>query len=253
VARTQGTSDRHPGHLPGGHACDRLVAIRATTATRTAWALGLPVPVPWRRGHLGSVAPCCWPTSEANPAGACVRPQVVHRGGNLVDGAGVDGANFVDNSVGARVHSPYGWSCPKGPTEARSGGDRLKTVPPGWPRSPQGRAGATTAITSTSALSGFFGRFVHQRRVAREGGPAGRPAGRDRHPGVGTPGGRRSLTGAGGAIDGPAALGSSGPTPGPSRSPVTRNLGPMRPPAGPAPRGRVRASAAARHASMLPS
>ena len=51
-----------------------------------------------------------------------------------------------------------------------------------------------TAITSRSGRSPVrFGRFVHQRRAAREGGPVGRPEGRDRHPGVGTPAGRRSL------------------------------------------------------------
>ncbi len=84
----------------------------------------------------------------------------------------------------------YRRPCPKGPMEARNGGDRLKSVPPGRPRSPQGHAGVRSAITSrTDALRSL--RALHLPAVAaREGRDPGRPDGRDRHPGVGTPSGR---------------------------------------------------------------
>src|SRR3954452_16717937 len=79
--------------------------------------------------------------------------------------------------------------------EARSGGDCLKPAPTGRLRSPQRHAVvAVRDHIKVPTLSGYFGRFVHQRRAGPRGpGPVGRPEGRDRHPGVGTPAGRRSL------------------------------------------------------------
>jgi hypothetical protein len=85
----------------------------------------------------------------------------------------------------------------------RSGGDRLKPDPECQAEiTSTALAGATTARSVDRELArrpgavGTFERFVHQRGLVRKDPPAGRPAGRDWHPGVSTPGGRRSLTGA---------------------------------------------------------
>jgi hypothetical protein len=46
-----------------------------------------------------------------------------------VDGFVVTEPKLVDNPLGAVVAAPYSSSCPKGPPEARDGGDNLKSDP----------------------------------------------------------------------------------------------------------------------------
>ena len=80
--------------------------------------------------------------------------------------------------------------------EARSGGDRLNPAPPGQAAiTSRPRPTSTTAITSRSRRSPVASgtSFTSAGRPARAR-PVGRPEGRDRHPGVGTPAGRRRLT-----------------------------------------------------------
>jgi hypothetical protein len=70
---------------------------------------------------------------------------------NVVDCPAGSVSEFVDNPVGGASAGPYRDPCPKGPTEARSGGDRLKTAPPGQAEitSMPGRT-PRTAMTSGS-------------------------------------------------------------------------------------------------------
>ena len=88
--------------------------------------------------------------------------------------------------------------------EARSGGDCLKPAPPGQAAiTSRPRSTSWTAITSRSRRSpvNSGASFTSAGQPARAS-RVGRPEGRDRHPGVGTPAGRRSLTA---GIGGPRA------------------------------------------------
>jgi hypothetical protein len=82
---------------------------------------------------------------------------------------------------------------PEGPTEERSGGDRLKAAPPGW-RDHIKPAGAQVRDRIKVRRSPVAKALRSPPSAARKGNRGGRPEGRDRHPGVGTPPGRRRLT-----------------------------------------------------------
>ena len=88
------------------------------------------------------------------------------------------------------------------PTGARrSGGDRLKTAPPpGEPRSHQGKPGGPVRdrIKDGAARRSIFGGFVADGGQPARASRLGRPVGRDWHPGVSTPAGRRSVNEPGG-------------------------------------------------------